>query len=78
MRYKQTLRDFIAPEIASWPGVSYTVDKNRNHLHIVLHYENRSRFLVASKTGSDRRGHLNLLTNMRRELSVLGAKREGL
>lgn len=76
LTYKRTIKDFVEPELRSWPGVSFTVEKpGKGHPRIVMHYRGRSRFVVVSSTSGDNRGGLNLITNVRRELNELGAKK---
>ncbi len=59
----------------AWPGASFTVDRTRPHPRIILRYRDKTRFVVASNTGSDKRGPLNMLATVRKELAGLGAQR---
>lgn len=75
MRNKRAIRELVAPEIREWPGATFTIDNSRPHPRILLRYKNQSRFVVTASTGSDRRGPLNMLARVKRELAGLGATR---
>ena len=64
----------IKSEVEKWPGVSVTFEKRSKHNAAVLHYAGKSRFVIYPDTPSDAaRGALNMLTDVRKELSGIGA-----
>lgn len=65
-------------ELINWEGVDYYFDtSSRKHDRLVVSFEGSSRFLVCSRTPSDRRAVLNQISDLRRICRSLGAERKG-
>lgn len=68
--------DVIRREVSAWPGAAVAFSMRSRHAQAVLSYGSESRFVVLPATPSDgRRGALNSLADVRRELVRLGAAR---
>lgn len=66
----------IRNELDYWPGARVEFSLRSKHAQAVLHYGGGSRFVVIPSTpGDSRRGALNSLTDVRKELTALGASR---
>lgn len=69
--------DAIRREVGAWPGAAVDFSMRSRHAQAVLTYGNGSRFVVLPGTpGDSRRGALNSLADVRRELTRLGAARQ--
>ena len=63
-------------ELAMWPGV--TIERtitSGGHRRLLLTYRGGSRVVIYSQSGSDTYGPANHVGDVRRELRMLGAKR---
>lgn len=67
--------DPVETEIERWPGVTFRREVRAKHFALVLTFNGASKFLIYPATGSDRRGVLNHLTDLRAALRELGAVR---
>lgn len=67
--------DAADAELARWPGVTWTRTLRGKHYALVLEYGGVSRFVIYPATGSDRRGPLNCVRDIRAACRDLGAKR---
>lgn len=75
MRGPRGERCLIVREVERWPGASVRFERGSKHVRARLSYKDRERFVVMAATGSDRRGVLNAVRDVRRELRTLGAER---
>lgn len=63
-------------ELTAWPGVTASFERTAKHQRAVFSFGGATRFVVFPTSGSDsRRGALNFLADMRKELRALGAVR---
>jgi hypothetical protein len=65
----------LEKELRAWPGVTYEVAANRPHDRLYVEYGGQRRFLPFSSTPVGRRGMLNKVSQLRRLLHELGAKK---
>lgn len=71
-----TYEEAISAEVERWPGVTVAFEDGGKHPRAVLTFGDQSRFVVYPASPSDsRRGVLNCLTGVRRELDGIGAER---
>lgn len=70
--YERVIRE----ELAYWPGVAVEFGRRSKHRAATFHFAGSTRFVVYPDSPSDaRRGHLNSLADVRKELAALGAER---
>lgn len=70
--YERVIRN----ELAYWPGVDVEFGRRAKHRQATFHRHGETRFLVFPDSPSDsRRGALNCVAAMRKELAELGAQR---
>lgn len=67
--------DAIERELADWPGVTFAFGEGAKHPFVTLVFNGASKRHVFPSTPSDARGALNAISDMRRTLSAMGAKR---
>lgn len=67
--------DPLHVEIARWPGARLVIEEAGKHIRAVAHFAGKSRFITISRSLSDRRGALNAVADLKRELRTLGAER---
>jgi hypothetical protein len=67
--------EFGDRELAHWPGVEAVRRPSRRHLRLTLTFGGASRFVIAPMTGSDVKGPLNHVRDIRRTLREMGAVR---
>jgi hypothetical protein len=67
--------EFGDRELESWPGVSVERDWTKRHMRVTVTFQGRSRFVIAPATGSDARGPLNHVQDLRQVLREIGAER---
>jgi hypothetical protein len=65
----------IDAELAEWPGVAYRREGGRKHQRLYLSFDGRERFVVYPSSPSEYRGLQNKITDIRKELTGLGANR---
>lgn len=61
-------------ELERWPGVACDFEMGGKHLKCRLRYGGKSRVVIAALTASDKRSGLNHVSQMRRELTAMGAQ----
>lgn len=69
--YERAIRN----ELDYWPGARVEFSKRAKHAEARLYFGSVSRFVTIPDTPSDRRGALNSIADVRRELTTLGATR---
>lgn len=67
--------DAIERELTFWPGVSWRFEKRAKHNAVVVTWRNYTQFCVFPASGSDRRGALNQIADLRALLRRMGAQR---
>lgn len=74
-RKRSEYDDVTERELERWPGVELNRDLTGRHYRFVFSFEGRSAFLPYPRSGSDWRGPLNHLSDVRSVLRDLGAVR---
>lgn len=75
MRDRKGERCLIEREVERWPGVSVRFERGSKHVRARLFYSDRERFVVIAANSGDKRGVLNAMRDVKRELRTLGAER---
>lgn len=70
--YERAIRE----EIAYWPGVQVQFGRRSKHRQVIIHNDGETRFVVYPDSPSDgARGHLNCISDLRKQLYALQAVR---
>lgn len=78
LRKSSDHEDYADEELAFWPGVTWERRQRSKHLVLVLTFNGVTRGVIYPATGSDRRGPLNHVRDIRIALRELGATRKEL
>lgn len=73
---KSEVEQAAIAELLMWRGVTWRAEHGGKHIKLHLTFEGRTRFVVRSKTLSDRRGVRNHVGDIKRMLRLLGANRK--
>jgi hypothetical protein len=66
----------IERELKHWPDVSYTWDRSRKHRKVHLEFDGKKKWTTVPSTSSDNvRGFKNNVTNLKKTLTDMGARR---
>lgn len=65
----------LSRELERWPGVRVRHQMRGKHQAVILIYRGRERMVVYPVSGSDRRGPMNNVRDVRQALRSMGAKR---
>lgn len=63
-------------EIRKWPGAAITERTRGKHCRVYLSYNGNTRFVVHPASPSDIRGVPRHVSDIKRQLALMGAKRE--
>lgn len=72
---KSEVEQAAVAELLMWERVTWRAEHGGKHIKLHLSYDGRTRFVVRSKTLSDRRGVRNHVGDIKRMLRLLGAVR---
>jgi hypothetical protein len=73
---KKAVRE-LADELENWPSVrGYDVDESGKHVRFIVHAEQGTRFMMMSRSPSDKNASRQRIRELRRLLRSLGAEKE--
>ena len=66
----------LVKELNKWKDVEFRIENSGKHVKFYLTVNNKSRFVLLSKTISDFRGKYNQVSDVRKTLIKLGAQKK--